>query len=240
MTTTMTTRSVSVSRAGVVFTLLALVAVPLRAGPESKPREEKDHLAEKVAKKVEHARRKAEKAEAELAEKDREALKDFQKEVREYAHLHAKQLAKLGPPDPGDAQAGIALQKALAAAIRAKRDAARQGDIFRRGVEPIFRRLLAAELKGPVALPAREAVREGNPKHETGSVQVLVRVNAEYPLGAPLSTVPPSLLLTLPPLPAPLEYRFVGRDLILFDSVAGLIVDFLAAAAPNLGGPVNP
>ena len=62
----------------------------------------------------------------------------------------------------------------------------------------------------------------------------MVRVNAEYPLGAPRSTVPPSVLLTLPPLPACLHYRFVGRDLILVDSVAQLIVDFLPAAAPDL------
>ena len=55
-----------------------------------------------------------------------------------------------------------------------------------------------------------------------------------YPLDAPRSTVPPSLLLTLPPLPSSLHYRFVGRDLILLDSVAQLIVDVLPAAAPDL------
>ena len=65
-------------------------------------------------------------------------------------------------------------------------------------------------------------------------VPVVVRVNAEYPLGAARSTVPPSLLLTLPPLPACLHYRFVDRDLILLDCVAQLIVDVLPAAAPDL------
>ena len=74
----------------------------------------------------------------------------------------------------------------------------------------------------------------GNPGLEKDSVPVVVRVNAVYPLGAPRSTVPPSLLLTLPPLPASLHYRFVGRDLILLDSVAQLIVDVLPAAAPDL------
>ena len=226
-------------KAAAVVALLALPAVLLWAGPESKPREERDHLAEKVAKKVEHARRKAEKAEAELAEKEKEALKDFQKEVQEYVHLHKKQLAKLGPPEPADAQGSLAAQKALAAAIRDKRDHAKQGDVFERAVQPVFRRLIGEELKGPIALPAREAVREGNPKHEAGAVQVPLRINGDYPTGAPLSTVPPSVLLSLPELPEPLEYRFVGRDLILLDSVAGLIVDFLPAAAPRLGGPVD-
>jgi hypothetical protein len=46
--------------------------------------------------------------------------------------------------------------------------------------------------------------------------------------------VPPSVLLILPPLPACLHYRFVGRDLVLVDAVAQLIVDILPAAAPDL------
>ena len=40
--------------------------------------------------------------------------------------------------------------------------------------------------------------------------------------------------MTLPTLPECLHYRFVGRDLILVDSVAQLVVDFLPEAAPDL------
>ena len=75
---------------------------------------------------------------------------------------------------------------------------------------------------------------EGNPEKDEDSVPVAVRVNAQYPSGAALSTVPASVLATLPQLPAPLQYRFVGRNLILLDSVAGLIVDFLPAGTPPL------
>jgi len=42
-----------------------------------------------------------------------------------------------------------------------------------------------------------------------------------------LSTVPPDLLAKLPKLPKPLEYRFVGGHLILHDSEASLVVDYL-------------
>ncbi len=66
-----------------------------------------------------------------------------------------------------------------------------------------------------------------------------VRVNAVYPVGATRSTVPPSLLLALPPLPECLHYRFVGRDLLLVDSVAQIIVDFLTNAAPAARGEVT-
>ena len=44
--------------------------------------------------------------------------------------------------------------------------------------------------------------------------------------------VPPGLLLTLPELPKGLEYRFVGRDLILLDTEPGLIVDFIPEVLP--------
>jgi hypothetical protein len=57
-------------------------------------------------------------------------------------------------------------------------------------------------------------------------------VNAAYPDSAPLSTVPPTLLLRLPKLPKEVEFRFVGRDLVLYDAYADLIVDFVPNAMP--------
>jgi hypothetical protein len=209
--------------ASLLIGLLAAVclAAPLLAGPGERPEELNE--AAKVANKMEKAL-----ATAHQAEDEREALRHFQEEVAEYADLHARQLAGLG------AQDSVAVQNGLAHAIEAKRANARPGDIFRPEVQPLFRRLLAAQLEGPDTLDARKAVLEGNPGEEESSVQVVVRVNAVYPIGAARSTVPPSVLLTLPPLPPSLHYRFVGRDLILVDSVAQLIVDFLPAAAPDL------
>jgi hypothetical protein len=61
---------------------------------------------------------------------------------------------------------------------------------------------------------------------------VVLLANAAYPEGAPLSMVPPELLAKLPKLPGPLEYRFVGGHLILYDSEARLVVDFLKEAVP--------
>ena len=58
-------------------------------------------------------------------------------------------------------------------------------------------------------------------------------VNAAYPDGLPLQSMPPSLLLNLPQLSKELEYRFVGRELILRDAPANLIVDVI----PDLSIP---
>jgi hypothetical protein len=58
-------------------------------------------------------------------------------------------------------------------------------------------------------------------------------VNDEYPKSIPLATVPPKLLAALPPLPHGLEYRFVGRRLILHDTLTNLVVDILENAIPR-------
>src|SRR5207342_3447357 len=63
-------------------------------------------------------------------------------------------------------------------------------------------------------------------------VKVPPAINTDYPTILPLATVPPGLLLKLPTLPADLEYRFLGRHLILRDIKANLIVDFIPDAVP--------
>lgn len=203
---------------------MALVGLSLPAptSAQTSPATAEAQKTAKVAKKVEKARRAGERAEREASE----ALKGFQKEVAEYERLHLAQLARLGAVDPAR------VQEALARAIVSKRDHAKPGDIFEKDVQPLFRRLIAEQLKGPDTAAAQKAVVEGDPTVDEDSVPVQVRVNAVYPAGASRSTVPPSLLLALPPLPACLHYGFVGRDLILVDSVAQVIVDFLPAAAP--------
>jgi hypothetical protein len=213
----------------VTRSLIGLVAalglgVPVLAGPGENLQEKNE--AAKVANKLDKALGTARQS---------EALRHFQEEMAEYAVLHGRQLAKVRSREPAHAPESVAAQKALARAIQAKRVKARQGDIFRPEIEPLFRRLIAEQLEGPDNLAARKAIREGNPGQEEDTVPVEVRVNAEYPPGAARSTVPPSLLLTLPSLPTSLQYRFVGRDLLLVDAVAQLIVDFLPAATPDLG-----
>lgn len=59
------------------------------------------------------------------------------------------------------------------------------------------------------------------------------RVNAPYPSTAPLSMVPPMLLAKLQRLPEELEYRLMNRSLILRDTHANLIVDFVDRVVPS-------
>ena len=55
----------------------------------------------------------------------------------------------------------------------------------------------------------------------------------EYPEKIALATVPPLLLERLQRLPDGVEYRFMGRDLILRDSFSNLIVDVVPEAVPT-------
>jgi hypothetical protein len=179
--------------------------------------------AARVEKKVNEAKKKSKE------EKDEtEAFREFKEELADYEALHRKELGRLGSLDEA------ARPKALAAAIVAKRSHARQGDVLVPEVQPFLKRRIAEQLKGPDTQAARKAVTEGNPGHDEDAPPVAVKINAVYPRGATRSTVPPSVLLTLPTLPECLQYLFVDRDLVLVDSVAQIIVDFLPAAAPAL------
>ena len=61
---------------------------------------------------------------------------------------------------------------------------------------------------------------------------IVLKVNSAYPATLPRQSTPPTLLLNLPRLPKELEYRIVGRDLALHDTVTNLIVDFIPNAIP--------
>jgi hypothetical protein len=49
----------------------------------------------------------------------------------------------------------------------------------------------------------------------------------------PLSSVPPQVLQTLPKLTEDMEYRFIGDRLILLDTHAHVVADFIEDALPK-------
>ena len=154
-------------------------------------------------------------------------LADFNKRVEEYADLH-KQLAKgnAEQKETADPAKLNAAQAALAAKIQSARANAKHGDIFTPEVRPVFRRLLAPELKGEDGRDAKAILKDDAPAPGT----VPFKVNAKYPDSQPKPTVPANLLQTLPSLPMPLEYRIVGQHLLLMDTSADLVVDYILNA----------
>ena len=159
---------------------------------------------------------------------DAKMMADFEARVEKYVDLH-KQLAKgdaKAPKETPDPAEIAAAKTALAAKIQAARSGAKHGDIFTPEIREVFRRLLAPELKGEDGRDAKELLKDDAPAPGT----VPFKVNAKYPENQPIPTVPANLLLTLPTLPAPLEYRVVGQHLLLVDIEADLIVDYILNA----------
>ena len=160
----------------------------------------------------------------------------FRAKVDQYLALQkreAEQVPKL--PEKAVPEQIAAYEAQLATRMRAIRKGAKQGEVFSKDVEPLFRQILTAELAGSDDASARKTVSEGNPRLESepDAKAVQVAVNGSY-TDAPVATTPPSVLTKLPPLPEQLSYRFVGRHLTLRDNESGLVVDYLLNATPPL------
>jgi len=117
---------------------------------------------------------------------------------------------------------------ALADLITSARGKAKQGDIFVREVEPLIRERALTVFASVQGGQDKAAIRD-----EQSERSLEARVNQRYPEDVPVSTVTASVLASLPPLPEVLEYRFLGRHLILIDVGARLIVDYLPDVLPR-------
>jgi hypothetical protein len=160
----------------------------------------------------------------------------FEEAVKQYLELRhdlQKKVPKLH--DKATPEQIAAHKRSIAQAIRSARADARPGDIFVPTVREQFLHAIRSETRGAAGKPARETIKGENPKAPGVPGDVKLAVNATYPSDAPATTLPPDLLGRLPTLPEGLEYRFVGRALIIRDVDAALIVDYLPNALP--GGP---
>ena len=131
-------------------------------------------------------------------------------------------------PRPTDAPAELtAAQRELANKIRAARAGVKQGAIFTPEIAEFVRKQIASALAGQDGDKIRASLQHSEP------VNITLQVNESYPENIPLQSTPPSLLLILPELPKGLEYRLVGRELVLRDVDANIIVDYVSNALPS-------
>jgi hypothetical protein len=118
-------------------------------------------------------------------------------------------------------------QQALARKIREGRPKAKVGDIFTREVREAFRHLIRSVFQDPKTAVVNASVQQKKTVQE-----VSLQVNGVYPDAVAETTFPSALLQKLPQLPEELAYRVVGRDLVLVDSKANLVVDLFHEALP--------
>jgi hypothetical protein len=159
---------------------------------------------------------------------DTAALQALEHRIDAYVTLHRSLEGPLPPLQVSkDMNVVREAMDALAREIRAARTGARQGDVFAPEAAAVLRLRIAACLS-PEDLESILADAEG----EQG-VHEPLSVNAFWPEDADFNFVPPHLIETLPPLPPELQYRIIGRALVLWDHHANLIVDFLPGAFTN-------
>lgn len=168
------------------------------------------------------------------------ALREFTAAVDRYAEMRRTVAAALEPAelcaDPEEIQRGV---DRLAEAIRAERATAQPGDVFTPAVGMLFQRRIAE------AAGFDDDDVAALPKHLAGGYlpdDVRLEVNGTFPWTAGYETFP-AFVVNLPPLPEELEYRLAGRDLVLLDVGANLIVDILynvVDAAPGAAPRATP
>lgn len=157
---------------------------------------------------------------------------EFLVRVDRYVDLH-RHVDLLLPPERivADVDELLYRRSALAWELRHARRGLRQGNIFTPAIAVYFRVVIAESLRHDVLA---YIVRPD--EDDLWQLREPV-INADYPAGASLNFMPPTLLRALPPLPRELQYSFLGRDLVLWDVHAGLIVDYVPNAVPILTRP---
>jgi hypothetical protein len=159
--------------------------------------------------------------------KDAAAIADFAKRVSAYAAFEKKLDATLGEPAQGSPpQAYLDHQRALAKLLQKERAGARPGDLCPKPMREIVRKLIASVFRAPGGTQVRKSILDENPGN------MVLRINSEYPDDAPFATVPPQILEGLPRLPDILEYRFIGKRLLLIDSHARVVADIVERVFP--------
>jgi hypothetical protein len=159
------------------------------------------------------------------------AEQEFEKRLKDYLKLR-KDVESKAPrlKDKAEPEEIERYEQALAAGIVAARSGARVGDLLG-PVQQRLRNTIRQDMRGAQGRGAREKAAEENPEAD-GQQRVKIAVNAIYPEAQPVSGMPADLLQKLPALPKELEYRFVGRDLILLDAKTRVILDYLKDVTP--------
>ena len=166
-----------------------------------------------------------------LSAADAEALATMNDGLKAYIELHTTLERSLPPLSKDASPAQIDKnQRAFELLIRQARTTARRGDIFTPAARPVIIRLLAAVFAAPDGKPLTAALADEN---RADPIALKLTVNSRYPDTVPLTSMPPQILQTLPKLTEDLEYRFVGDWLILLDTHAHVIADYIDNAPPN-------
>ena len=158
---------------------------------------------------------------------DAKVVADFEQRVKQYLDWREKTVGKT-PAPANSPEKIVASRRELANKVRVARAGAKQGQIFTPDIADYFHRQIAATLNSSHGKQIRSSLRHSEPTN------IQLQINQSYPEEVALQSTPPTLLLNLPELPKGLEYRILGRELVLRDSDANIIVDYIPNVLPDI------
>jgi hypothetical protein len=163
-----------------------------------------------------------------LSEPETEAVKGFEARLKDYAVLREKVVATAEPlSDNATPEEIDKHRQQMRGMIETARTGAKQGDFFTPGMVGLVKRVCAVKVAGKDDKAVKETIMDENPGQLPS-----VGVNDRYPDGVPVTTMPSQLLEALPKLDPYLEYRFIGKRLVLVDASAGMVLDMTPDVLP--------
>ena len=157
-----------------------------------------------------------------------QAVQAFERATGDYVQMHRRLESQIGAIQLNSTVAEVnrTIQQ-LAAAIRAERPDAKQGEFFTPALSTELRARINNALRENGFTPAD--VRENERLETTEAGIVALRVNGTFPWVLATAMFP-CVIAALPPLSPELQYRIVGDTLVLIDVHASLIIDLLPHA----------
>jgi hypothetical protein len=162
------------------------------------------------------------------APSEQAALAQFNTAVAEYVAMRRRLANEIAPLVPNSTAAELNnTSDALAGAIQRSRQGAKVGDLFVPTATPAFKRMVEDAIRSHNLGPVLAAIDDEEPTVRAP------KLHLRFPAASQMATMPAALLAALPTLPKELEYRIVGRALILRDVDAALIIDYIPDLIPR-------
>ena len=156
------------------------------------------------------------------------AIKQFDDAIAEYMRMRQKLRSEVRGPVKNSSSAQVNdASDALAGAIERARKDAQVGAIFSEPVAKVIKRRIADAVRTENLVAVLADI------DDEGKPSLAPKVHLRLPVSAQMATMPPSVLKVLPVVPKDLEYRILGRYLILRDVDASLILDYIPLAVPR-------
>jgi len=159
---------------------------------------------------------------------DAAAMKQFDAAIAKYMALRQGLHSEVAGPVKNSSSSQITdASDALAGAIQRSRRGATVGTIFNASIAAVIKRRIIETIRAENLAPVLANI------DDDAQTSPAPKVHLRLPVSAQMATMPPALLNVLPPLPKALEYRIIGRDLVLRDVDASLIIDYVPNAVPR-------